>query len=112
MVGPGGEGEHLGIRENKNVCESAPPLSEFSSFHYSHVQLIVGHLCLAGAVIIESSFKSWLSQRGMKEEVIAVLKEEDVISSKVFKCLKEDHILRLLKNEVISVGQHSLIWRS
>ena len=47
----------------------------------------------------------------MKEEVIAVLKEEDVISSKVFKCLKEDHILRLLKNEVISVGQHSLIWQ-
>ena len=46
-----------------------------------------------------------------KEEVIAVLKEEDVISSKVFKCLKEDHILRLLKNEVISVGQYSLIWQ-
>ncbi len=47
----------------------------------------------------------------MKEEVIAVLKEEDVISSIVFKSLREDHILRLLKNQVISVGQHSLIWQ-
>ena len=47
----------------------------------------------------------------MKEEVIAVLKEEDVISTKIFNSLKEDHILRLLKNEVISVGQHSLIWQ-
>ena len=39
-----------------------------------------------------------------------MLTTEKVLSRRIFTSLKEDHIVRLLKCEGMSIGSHAIIW--
>ena len=44
------------------------------------------------------------------EDVLRVLTEQKVLSERVFRAMKEEHIVRLLQCGGMPVGGHALLW--
>ena len=49
-------------------------------------------------------------ERGVGEDVVKVLIEQKVFSLRIFRAMKEDHMLRLLQCSGMPVGGHALLW--
>ena len=60
---------------------------------------------------MDGEFVRYLGERGIDTRSLKVLEESDVKSFAIFKALKEDHLIRLLKAGGMSVGQHALLWQ-
>ena len=59
---------------------------------------------------MDPNFESRLLEGGVGEDVLKVLKQEKVVSHRVFQAMKEDHIVRLLQCSGMTVGGHALLW--
>ena len=59
---------------------------------------------------MEPSFEKFLFERGIHRSGIKVLTDEKILSRHIFSSLKEEHIIRLLKAEGMSIGSHALLW--
>ena len=59
---------------------------------------------------MDPAFESHLLEVGVGEEVVKVLKEQKVLSLRVFRALKEDHLVRLLHCNGMPIGGHALLW--
>lgn len=60
---------------------------------------------------MEPAFESLLLEGGVGEDVVRVLKEQKVLSLRVFRAMKEDHIVKLLQCSCMPVGGHALLWQ-
>ena len=56
-----------------------------------------------------TTFESRLMEGGVGEDVARVSKEQ-VLSLRVFRAMKEDHIVKLLQCSGMPVGGHALLW--
>ena len=59
---------------------------------------------------MDAAFESRLLESGVGEEVIRVLASQQIISLRVFRAMKEDHIVKLLQCSGMPVGGHALLW--
>ena len=60
---------------------------------------------------MEPSFKSSLLASGVGEAVVKVLTEQKVLSPRVFRVMKEEHIVRQLQCGGMPIGGHALLWQ-
>ena len=58
---------------------------------------------------MEPSFKTSLLASGVGEAVVKVLIEQKVFSLRVFRVMKEEHIVRLLQCSGMPSGGHALL---
>lgn len=49
-------------------------------------------------------------ESGVGEDVLKVLTEQKVLSERVFRAMKEEHIVRLLQCSGMPVSGHALLW--
>ena len=59
---------------------------------------------------MDPSFESRLLEAGVGEDVVKVLNKQKVLSLRIFRAMKEDHIVRLLQCSGMPVGGHALLW--
>ena len=59
---------------------------------------------------MDASFESRLLEAGVGEDVIRVLVEQRVFSLRIFRAMKEDHLVKLLQCSGMPVGGHALLW--
>ena len=59
---------------------------------------------------MDPAFESRLLEGGVGEDVIKVLTEQKVLSLRIFRAMKEHHIVRLLQCSGMPVGGHALLW--
>ena len=60
--------------------------------------------------LMEPSFESFLTSKGVGKNAIRVLTLEKVLSRHIFSSLKEEHIVRLLKSKGMTIGSHAILW--
>ena len=58
---------------------------------------------------MESKFRSFLMTSGISEAAIKLLEEELVVTSAVFRALREEHFEKLLPK--LKVGEHAALLR-
>ena len=59
---------------------------------------------------MDPAFESRLMGRGIGKDVVKVLEQHKVLSLRVFRAMKEDHIVRLLQCSDMAIGEHALLW--
>ena len=59
---------------------------------------------------MDQAFVILLGERGIGEGVLKVLEEQKILSLRVFRAMKEDHIVRLLQCRCMPIGEHALLW--
>ena len=72
----------------------------FSTFEPLHV----------GLRRMDPAFERHLLAGGVGEDVVVVLQEQKVLSLRIFRALKKDHMVRLLHCSSMPVGGHALLW--
>ena len=55
-------------------------------------------------------FDKCLVERGVGETVVNILQGQKITSLRVFRAMKEDHVVGLLKCEGMPIGSHALLW--
>lgn len=59
---------------------------------------------------IQPTFETFLISKGVSKGAVNALVAEKVVSRHIFKSLKEEHIVRLLKCDGMSIGSHAILW--
>ena len=59
---------------------------------------------------MDPSFQSSLLASGVGEDVVKVLTEQKVFFLRVFRAMKEEHLVRLLQCGGMPIGGHALLW--
>lgn len=58
---------------------------------------------------MEPSFERYLIEKGVDKNGVKVLITE-VLSRHIFNSLKEEHFVRLLRSEAMTIGCHAILW--
>lgn len=59
---------------------------------------------------MDPAFKKGLLERGVGEAVLVVLQSQNITGLRVFRAMKEEHMVSLLKCEGMPIGSHALLW--
>ena len=59
---------------------------------------------------MDPAFQKYLFEKGVDKNGVRVLTAEKVLSRHIFSYLKEEHIVRLLEKEGMSIGCHAILW--
>ena len=62
------------------------------------------------ALIMDPSFEKRLLEYGIGRAVLKVLQNQRIHSVRVFRAMKEEHIVGLLKCDGMPIGSHALLW--
>ena len=61
------------------------------------------------ALIMDPSFEKRLLEYGVGRAVLKVLQNQRIHSVRVFRAMKEEHIVSLLKCDGMPIGSHALL---
>ena len=59
---------------------------------------------------MEPSFEKYLISNSVGKSAVKALATEGIVSKHIFKSLKEEHMIRLLKCSGMTIGSHALLW--